>query len=197
MWRKMLRRLMPTPRRSAAVPVLAEADIWASMGRIATDTSEVLAQIEQTALDVYLAHGMPIKPGHYRRGHRARGWTFIAEHMTPEARWAAIQERPPEDGWRYGTLADIGRTGLPEVKAAAALLAGCSRLKDRLAGQGDGDPIADMEQAVRLGADWRSLESGRVRAGGARLRLTVPDDAVPVPVVVTLPGPKRRQKKVR
>lgn len=176
MWRGLIRRLLKRRVRHAPTPLAAAVDVWATVDRIDRPSSDVLSRIEQTALAVYAAHGLPTRAGHYRRGPRARSWTFLGEQISPEARFETVLNYPPEKGWRYGTLPDLGRAGPPEVQLAASLLTGCAHLQGRLARAGTAEPLQDLELAVRLGADWRALESGRVRGGGARLRLTAPDD---------------------
>jgi hypothetical protein len=175
MWRDLLRRLgRYRPGRQVSTTAPEEPDRWNRTGRPSLIPSHVLDQIERTALDVYAGHGLPTRPGHYRRGRRARSWTFLGDDLTPEARWAAMLERPPEDGWRYRALADLGRGGPPELHVASTLLARCTLLRSRLAGAGLSDPLDDMEMAIRLGADWRALEAARARIAGGRLQLTAP-----------------------
>jgi len=188
MWRNPFRRFgRPRSRPSEAVVDQVRAGALEPFDASPHASSRVLSQIEQTALEIYAEHGLPTRPGHYRRGRRARTWTWLGEHLTPEARWAAIMERPPEEGWRYGVLADLGRTGPPEVRAAADLLARCAFLRERRpAGPATAE---DLDLAIRLGADWRTLQRGRVRIGADRLKLTPPDEKVEVPA---RPSPPRR-----
>ncbi|ADL02602.1 hypothetical protein [Brevundimonas subvibrioides] len=175
MWRDLFRRLGAYRGRAgsrADRPV--EPDLWETVGRVPRPGSDLLTRIERTALDVYASHGLPTVHGHYRRAPRGRSWTFLGDHLAPEARWALLVDRPPEAGWRYGTLADIGRSGDAEVQAAAALLADCARLQTVLMAGGGPDMLDTLEAAVRLGADWRALEGGRLKVGNTRLRLTAP-----------------------
>lgn len=93
-----------------------------------------LTAIEAAALATYAAHGLPTAPGHYRKGPRARGWTFLGADIAPEARWAMVLERPPEKGWRHGALEAIGaRDRDPAVQAASRALTACRALRDQLA----------------------------------------------------------------
>ena len=197
MWRDLFRRLAAYRGRAGSVvdgPV--EADIWDTIGRLPRPESDLLKRIERTALDVYARHGLPTVHGHYRRARRARSWTFLGEHLTPEVRWALLLDKPPEDGWRYGTLADIGRSGDPEVQAAGALLADCARLRTALTPAAGLDMLDALEAAVRLGADWRALENGRLKAGNTRLRLTAPDE-VPDTAGPDKAGPVRSPRRKR
>ena len=200
MWRVLLGRLGALRGQDRpGIDASARIDPWQAMGRAKPPGSALLDGIERTALEVYGRHGLPTAPGHYRRGQRARSWSFLGEHLTPEARWALLMERPPEKGWRYGTLADIGRSGPPEVKAASALLAGCARLRNGAGAAGGQDLLDIVDAAIRLGADWWALESGRPKAGGTRLRLSAPDDVIalegPAGIAPPKTGPVRASRR--
>lgn len=96
--------------------------------------SDRLAAIEAAALATYAAHGLPTAPGHYRKGPRAKAWTFLGADIDPEARWAMVLERPPERGWRHGTLDAIGaRDRRPTVQAASRTLTACRALRHQMA----------------------------------------------------------------
>jgi len=100
----------------------------------AASLADRLAAIEAAALAAYAAHGLPTAPGHYRKGPRAKVWTFLGADIEPEARWAMVLERPPEKGWRHGALEAIGghhRT--PAVQAASRTLTACRALRGQLA----------------------------------------------------------------
>ncbi|AQR60870.1 hypothetical protein BZG35_03790 [Brevundimonas sp. LM2] len=177
----MLRDLLRNFRRSghpSDASALAADDVWASVGQAPRPGSEVLARIERAALEVYAAHGLPTRPGHYRWNPRTRTWTFLGEHLTPEARWEMLLERPAEAGWRYGTLSDLGRTGDVDVVAAAAVLDNCTRLRTRPPTREGAGPWEEMELAIQLGAQWQALESRRLKISEPRLRLTAPDAAL-------------------
>lgn len=107
-----------------------------------------LTAIEAAALATYAAHGLPTAPGHYRKGPRARGWTFLGAEIAPEARWAMVLERPPEKGWRHGALEAIGaRDRNPAVQAASRALTACRALRDQLA---TGESVAADDVAALL-----------------------------------------------
>ena len=109
-----------------------------------------LAQIEAAALAVYAAHGLPTRPGHYRKGPRARWWTFLAERLSPEDRWAEVLARPPEKGWRHAALVDLGRIdGRTEPAAASDALTRIGRLRAHVTA---GEPLAleDLLDALSL-----------------------------------------------
>ena len=93
-----------------------------------------LSGIEAAALATYAAHGLPTAPGHYRKGPRARGWTFLGADIEPEARWAMVLERPPETGWRHGALEALGaHDPSSAVQAASRALTACRALRSQLA----------------------------------------------------------------
>ncbi len=93
-----------------------------------------LGAIEAAALAAYAAHGLPTTPGHYRKGPRAKGWTFLGADIEPEARWAMVLEHPPETGWRHGALEALGaRDRSPAVQAASRALIACRALRHQLA----------------------------------------------------------------
>lgn len=107
-----------------------------------------LTAIEAAALATYAAHGLPTAPGHYRKGPRARGWTFLGAEIEPEARWAMVLEKPPEKGWRHGTLEALGaRERSPAVQAASRALTACRALRDQLA---TGETVAADDVAALL-----------------------------------------------
>jgi len=105
-----------------------------------------LAAIEAAALRVYAAHGLPTTPGHYRRGPRAKAWTFLGSDLTPAQRFALVLERPPEKGWRYGTLDRLGADETAaDLAEAARHLSLCRTLRERRA-------AGEIDDAVLLAA---------------------------------------------
>ena len=115
-----------------------------------------LSGIEQAALALYHKHGLPVQAGDYRRGPRGKRWTFIGDALSPEERWAAIVEHPPEKGWRHARLEDIGGyETLPALAEASRLLVRCRYLRGRLYGLLPGDPAQDLLAAIDLGAAWK------------------------------------------
>ena len=109
-----------------------------------------LDAIEAAALAVYAHHGLPTRPGHWRRGPRAKGWTFLGARLTPEDRWAEILARPPEKGWKHAALADLGALdGRPGPRRASERLNAVARLRARLA---SGEPLTldDLLDALTL-----------------------------------------------
>ena len=105
-----------------------------------------LAAIEAAALRVYAAHGLPTTPGHYRRGPRAKTWTFLGPDLTPAQRFALVLERPPEKGWRYGTLDRLGADEpATDLAQAARHLSLCRTLRERRA-------AGEIDDAILLAA---------------------------------------------
>ncbi|HEV7226834.1 hypothetical protein [Brevundimonas sp.] len=96
-------------------------------------TLDRLTAIEAAALSTYVKHGLPTRPGHYRKGPRAKSWTWLGADLTPEDRWAEVLARPPERGWRHAALADLGvLDGRPGPRRASERLKTVARLRDRL-----------------------------------------------------------------
>ncbi len=190
MWRRLLSGRRRPERPSA---VATAADVWERAGHVAVAAQPLMAQVEAQALRIYGAHGLPTQPGHYRRGPDAEAWLYLGEHVDADLRWAMVLDMPPEAGWRYATLEDIGRfRGAPaDLSAASNLLATCRHLKSRLAGREPGHPGDDLETAIRLGADWRALTDALAQRGKSRLKLTMPAEptAEPFPDGTALPAP--------
>lgn len=164
-----------------AVAIARSIDMWERAGQTAPAILPAVAEVEATALQVYAAHGLPTRTGHYQRAPGALEWVWLAEDLPAEQRWAMVLEYPLEHGWRYAILEDIGRFpgAPPELTAASRLLAGCRHLKQRLAGKEPGDPGEDLQHAIRLGADWQVLKDAMAWKESVRLKLTVPSDALP------------------
>lgn len=163
--------------------LVASADLWEQAGRRGPPILPAIAEIEETAMAVYVAHGLPVRHGHYQRAPGASEWTWLAEVVPADLRFAMVLERPPEHGWRYATLEDLGRyPGAPaELTAAADLLGGCRHLKDRLNGREPGEPGDDIQTALRLGARWHVLKDAMAWKETSRLKLTTPADVLPRP----------------
>ena len=116
----------------------------------------VVWEFRRKIFDVVL--GLPTQPGHYRKGPRARGWTFLGTDIEPEARWAMVLERPPEKGWRHGALEAIGgHDRSPAVQAASR----------RHSGQSQGDPsaVARIDHAPLCGLVQINDHTGPIPIG--------------------------------
>lgn len=181
-WREWLLGNRGRGDRKTALAVAG--DLWERAGRRAPATLPAIAEVEASALQVYADHGLPTQHGHYQRAPGAPEWTWLAEELPAELRWAMVLERPPEQGWRYATLEDIGRFpgASGELLAAANLLAECRHLKDRLTGREPGEPGDDIQTAIRLGFEWHALKDAMAWKEKARLKLTTPSDALSAPL---------------
>ncbi len=134
----------------------------------------MLAEIEASARGLYEQHGLPTRPGHYRREPGGVTWTFLASDLPVEERWRMVLEQPPEHGWRYARLEDIGliENRNPETVQASRLLSSCGRLRRRVEGLDAGSPAEDIAEALRLGAEWARTKQTMPWRDGSRLRLT-------------------------
>lgn len=91
----------------------------------AAEGERALARLQKQALAVYERHGLPTKPGHYIRSPGDGKWRPIPKAETPQDRFAAVLRRPPDEGWRYAALADLGRKTYPDrpdVRLASDIL---------------------------------------------------------------------------
>lgn len=140
---------------SAIFPGVVSPDAPSPTLRTLDDALALLAEIEQGALDVFARHGLPARQGLYRREATGTDWLLMESPSSPEARWREILERPPEAGYRYHSLADVGRAerpDVPEVQVAATTL-------DRSADLGRLLSAADGEEASpELLMFWSTVE---------------------------------------
>lgn len=130
-----------------------------------------LDEIEVQALEVYVAHGLPDQPGHYRRAPNETQWQFLGEHLTPQARFALTLEHPPEQGWRFARLQDLGtRSDREDLREASRLLADVADLRNA------GKRMLTREHllmALEIGVAWRTARDTRA-ISVSRLSLTAP-----------------------
>ena len=111
-----------------------------------------IAAVEARALRAYAKAGLPVRPGHYRKGPRARSWTFLGAEITPAERWDLALERPEGKGWRFGTLATLGRYHpTAAVATASRHLIACADLRNRLASGAVGGAEAEALIAALKG----------------------------------------------
>jgi len=173
-WRALLSGLTG---RSAATSQVIDADPFQRPDDVLAAEPDplfsALDEIEQGALDVYAAAGLPTRPGHYRRGPRASGWTFVAARLDPSERFGLIEQHPPEKGWRFARLQDLGaRSSRDDLRAASRLLNEIDEIRNARG------PLTreHLLMAMELGGAWRALRDAQtVRA--SRLTLTVPKKA--------------------
>lgn len=138
------------------------------------DLSLALDEIEAAALDVYASHGLPAQPGHYRLAPNETEWRFIGADLKPEARFALTLEHPPEEGWRFARLQDLGaRSDRAELREASRLLNDIAVFRQARRGVLTQDHLL---MAMELGGAWRALRDARaVRT--SRLNLSIPRQA--------------------
>jgi len=114
--------------------------------------------IEAAALEIYVCHDLPGEIGHYQRADHQAPWEKLEDALTPEQRWAMVQAAPEGEGRRFASSADLGvDSPVPEVRRAAAILAACRGLRQRLA-ETAGFTAQDLADAIQLGAAARRLE---------------------------------------
>ncbi len=171
LWRLLSRPRRETPQDDPFPSAARTEHRPAAEGPARLDAlSRALSEMESAAHEVYALHGLPTRPGHYERPPRARRWRFIAEELTPEERFQRALAQPPQAGWRFGRLEDLGaRSNKADLAAASDLL----RLARRLREARDGPLLAeDLLTAMELGAAWRAnreiILAARVRGDGAR-----------------------------
>lgn len=172
-------RVDPFERPEAAAP--AEPD----------PLSLALDEIEAGALDIYAKGGLPTQGGHYRRGADGDGWRFVAAELTPQERFALALAHPPEQGWRFARLQDLGaRSEREDLRAASRLLGDIARLR---ASRREVLTRDHLLTAMELGSAWRALRDAQpIRA--SRLSLSVPDAPEP-PAPPAPPRPTARDKR--
>jgi len=138
--------------------------------------SLALAEIEAGALEIYAQAGLPTQPGHYRRDPETTDWIFIARRIEPSERFALALRYPPEHGWRFARLEDLGaRSDREDVQAAARLMADVSTLRASRRTVLTQDHLLT---AMELGAAWRALRDAQAFRT-SRLTLSVPEPAPP------------------
>jgi hypothetical protein len=152
----------PPPHR--ILPAVTASDAPLPSMRSLEDALALLAEIERGAIEVFGRAGLPTLTGLYRRGVADGDWERLADDLPADARWREILDRPPEAGFRYLSLADVGRTqhpGSPDIQSAAATLDRAEDLR-RLLRQG----AADGEEDPALMMFWSTVELMAVLFGG-------------------------------
>ncbi|WP_242077815.1 hypothetical protein [Brevundimonas diminuta] len=147
-----------------------------------------MAEIEAGALEIYAQAGVPTQPGHYRRDPDTADWIFIAHQIEPSERFAFALRYPPEQGWRFARLEDLGaRSDREDVQAAARLMADVATLRASRRSVLTQDHLLT---AMELGAAWRALRDAQAFRT-SRLTLSVPEPARPK----TLKGDKQSRPR--
>jgi hypothetical protein len=150
----------------------------------------LLAEIEEAALSVYERHGLPTTPGDYRRGPGEDGWTFLAERLTPDEKFALALEHPREAGWRFAARNDLGagEASVPELVQASGALSGCAWLRTRRGAA----PAETLAAALKLGALWRDMTYADALQPATALTLTPVDKPARARKKSALPSPSSK-----
>ena len=167
-------------RRSPAAPAEDAIDPFERPTELEPEEPDAfslaLAEIEAGALEIYAQAGLPTQPGHYRRDPETTDWIFIARRIEPSERFALALRYPPEHGWRFARLEDLGaRSDREDVQAAARLMADVSTLRASRRTVLTQDHLLT---AMELGAAWRALRDAQAFRT-SRLTLSVPEPAPP------------------
>ena len=120
------------------------------------DLISLLQTIEAAAAQIYERHGLPQRPGHYRRPADGGAWQLLGDALTPAEKWTLVGAADGER-WRYAAYEALGaHSDIPAVRQASALLAACQGLRQRLADRVVISP-QDLADSIRLGDAWRRL----------------------------------------
>ena len=159
---------------------------------------QALDEIEAGALEVYARAGLPTRPGHYRRAPNQTVWDFVAANLTPQVRFALALEHPPETGWRFARLQDLGaRSDRPDLRAASRLLNEIADLRLARRGVLTEDHLL---VAMELGGAWRALRDAKAAPASAPPPAPKPrktprkPSAKPSTEPAAMPPRKRRSK---
>lgn len=162
-------RSSPISERSRAerdsLSLVVAADAQPPSSRTVGDALALLAQVEGEALDTLARHDLPSEPGLYRRAVAGDEWTLMPQNLSVEERWAQILQSPPDDGFRYLSLADVARAEHPTIAAvqvAAATLDRIDELKRLLQ-----DGVYD-ESGSSLLMFWSTMELMAVLFGNRK-----------------------------
>ena len=145
----------------------------------AHDLVELLAAIETTAGTVYGRHGLPQRPGHYRRRADGGAWEALGDTLSPAEKWALIEADADGGRWRYCAYEGLGaHSDIPAVRQASAILAACQGLRQRLADRAT-ISAQDLADSIRLGEAWRRLAENASfgEPGAAALHFLPPDES--------------------
>ena len=183
-------------RRPDVAPALDDVDPFARADDAPPAEPDPLSlaldEIEAGALDIYAKAGLPTQAGHYRHAPDTDGWVLVAARLTPQERFALALEHPPEQGWRFARLEDLGaRSDREDLRAASRLLGDIARLR---ASRREVLTRDHLLTAMELGAAWRALRDAQpIRA--SRLSLSVPD--APEPPAPPRPTARDKRRKPR
>jgi hypothetical protein len=136
----------------------------------------LLAAIEAAAGRVYGRHGLPQRPGHYRRPADGGAWEPLGDALTPAEKWALVDAASNHGRWRYCAYEALGApSDIPAVRQASAILAACQGLRQRLADHAVISP-QDLADSIRLGEAWARLADEAGHAESGPLHFLPPDE---------------------
>lgn len=145
----------------------------------AHDLLGLLAAIETTAGTVYGRHGLPQRPGHYRRRVDGGAWEALGDTLSSAEKWAMIEAGTDGGRWRYCAYEGLGaHSDIPAVRQASAILATCQGLRQRLADRAI-ISAQDLADSIRLGEAWRRLAENASfgEPGAAALHFLPPEES--------------------
>lgn len=138
-------------------PVLDPADAPAPGSAV----RRLLASAQAEALDAYRRAGLPDTPGVLGLNPDALTWDLLGAEVSPAAKWNYVLDHPPEAGWRYASLSQIGRRERPDdpvIAMASDLLDQVAFSLARLDGEdGGASGRHDLEIAFELTMTWMRL----------------------------------------
>lgn len=174
----LLRRLPALARGQDDVDPEGDSPIPDPLGESARGSAvrRLLASAQDEALDAYRKAGLPDTPGVFGFNPETGAWELLGTEDSPSARWRYVLDHPPEAGWRYASLSQIGRRERPDdpvIALASSLLDQVTSSLARLDGEGGTGPGArhDLELAFDLTMTWmRLVEATSVTAEAPKVR---------------------------
>lgn len=160
----LLRRLPALARGQDEADSRSVAPVLDPPGGASSGSSvrKLLALAQAEALDAFRKAGLPDTPGVFGFDPDQARWVVLGADETPTERWRYVLNHPPENGWRYAGLSQIGRRerpGDPVIALAADLLDQVSSSLARLEGRSGVDASGrhDLEVAFELTMTWMRL----------------------------------------
>lgn len=165
-------------RRRFEAPPAALTSERPEAGSSTADLLSLLQTIEAAAGQVYGRHGLPQRPGHYRRPADSDAWEPLGDALTPAEKWALVGAASDSGRWRYSAYEALGaHSDVAAVRQASAILAACQGLRQRLAEHSVIAP-QDLADSIRLGEAWRHLveDASHGQLAATTLHFLPPDE---------------------
>lgn len=158
------------PRPAGDLVLEAAAEVVESLP-VDDDIDALMKRLEAEALEVFARHGLPAEAGIYRQARDAGSWEFLGSDLSVSERWAMVLAHPPEEGWRYVPLSEIGRLERPHVREVMAAVRMLETLQDarRAVLDESGGTNASAQVALRAGMRLAFSLEFVGRASGRRL----------------------------